>query len=133
MDGGANGEGDTDVTVIAEPTGISTVRQCYQRNREYVMERLALRKYEVASFWDGDASWSDHFHPAGSSGSRVMSAMSPRSCWDRVGWRALGGNRGKDGYESDAFERVSVELACWVRVNRRCFQRKGNVKAFSLC
>ena len=62
----------------------------------------------------------------------AMSSMSPRSCRDRVGWRALGGNRGKDDDESDAFERVSVEFACWVRVNQRCVRRKGNVRAFSL-
>ena len=116
--------------------GISTVRKRYQRNRAYVIKRRAWMKCEVASFWDGDASLSDQIHAAGSSGSRVMpamSSMSPRSCWDRVDWWALGENRGKEDDGSDAFVCVIVELTCCVscQPGMRSY-KKGSVRTCSL-
>ncbi|KAH9069460.1 hypothetical protein EDB83DRAFT_436856 [Lactarius deliciosus] len=127
LDGGAKGEGETDEA--ADATAGTGDLDCvgrkkrYRPKSRYAKERPAWSKSKVALGFGRDASLVDQSHAAGSSGSRVMSSMSPRSWGDRADSWALGGNRLLDD-DDDAFGCVIVGLACWSRVKGGCVQRK---------
>jgi len=57
--------------------------------------------FAVASFFNKDASFSVVAQVAGSSGSRVMSAMISRSCGERTDSRPFGGKSTPGGSKED--------------------------------